>query len=57
MNLIFHKYKPYSKGKTYITFWYVTYIKYDVLNQLNNIYRDNRIWKHDNQEVRITGNS
>jgi hypothetical protein len=43
MNIIIHKYKPYYKGKSYMTFAYFTYIKYDVLTTLENIARDNRL--------------
>ena len=43
MNIIIHKYKPYIKGKSYITFAFFTYIKYDVLTMLDNIAMDNRL--------------
>ena len=43
MNIIIHRYKPYAKGKSYITFAYFSYVKYDVLTTLENIHRDNRL--------------
>jgi hypothetical protein len=35
MNLIIHNKKPYKKGNTYLTLWFFTFIKYDVMVALN----------------------
>ena len=45
MNIIIHKYKPYAKGKSFITLAYFSYVKYDVLTTLENIARDTRLSK------------
>lgn len=53
MNIIIHSYKPYKKWKIFATYWFLTIIKCDVLDQMDNAAKriDKLLWYNRNYNV------